>query len=148
MSSPSTPRSGDTHASSLSALQDYPPSFAQHDTLQRPIPTSRYPPRRGSTASSICSIGGMLDTSLTDRGLDTSEAGHNGEFIALRGCLPLENSSTRSSERNLNSYYVSLQPYQHFSRPRSYAPALCLTHLPQPPAPTSHHPLEIFLQWH
>ncbi|KAI9777469.1 MAG: Vacuolar protein sorting-associated protein 54 [Geoglossum umbratile] len=84
MSSPSTPRSGGTYASPPSAPQDRPLPFVQYDTLQRPISTSRYRPRRGSTASSISSIGGMLDTSLPDQGPVTSEAGHNAISILLQ----------------------------------------------------------------
>jgi vacuolar protein sorting-associated protein 54 len=85
MSSPSTPRSGDSYASPLSALQDQPLPFTQHDILQRPTSGGKYRPRRGSTASSISSIGGILDTSLPDRGSATSEVGYNGEYTAFEG---------------------------------------------------------------
>ncbi|KAI9731914.1 MAG: hypothetical protein M1834_004365 [Cirrosporium novae-zelandiae] len=46
-----------------------------HDTFQRY--GSRYRPRRGSTASSITSVGGVLDTASQSRGESIAEAGQN-----------------------------------------------------------------------
>ena len=53
-------------------------------TVDRPGSSSsnRYQPRRGSTASSIHSIGGTLDTASNWHGL--SESGQNGKHVGLR----------------------------------------------------------------
>jgi hypothetical protein len=54
-------------------------------TPRRPGSSSRYQPRRGSTASSIHSIGGTLDTASNWHGLN--ESGQNGKTRSELDCL-------------------------------------------------------------
>ena len=69
-------------------------------TFCRPGSSGRYQPRRGSTSSSIHSIGGTLDTASHWHGLN--ESGQNGRNCT---CLILSVTDT-------------IQPYLHFySRP-------------------------------
>lgn len=53
--------------------------YAKPLTIQRPGSSGRYQPRRGSTASSIHSIGGTLDTASHWHGLN--ESGQNGKNV-------------------------------------------------------------------
>jgi hypothetical protein len=82
MSSPSPRRSVDSFESlpSPSSQRSQFP-FPQHDWTQRPSSTGRYQPRRGSTASSIHSVGGVLDTSSQGRMGSVRESGQNGIYI-------------------------------------------------------------------
>lgn len=82
MSSPAPRRSVDNHGSPFTspAASQYP--FPQIETPQRPGTGGRFNRRRGSTSSSITSIGGILDTAAA--GSDSiAEAGNNGSFSAL-----------------------------------------------------------------
>jgi hypothetical protein len=78
MSSPTPRQSGDTFASPISASTPREFPFPQHSFSQRPSSShQRHPSRRGSTASSITSIGGMLDASQPRTG-SIAESGQNG----------------------------------------------------------------------
>ncbi|KAI9722973.1 MAG: hypothetical protein M1812_001422 [Candelaria pacifica] len=58
--------------------------FPQYDTPSRSGAAGRYRPRQGSTASSISSIGGVLDTTAQSKITSTREAGQNAIFTLLQ----------------------------------------------------------------
>ncbi|KAF2179860.1 Vps54-domain-containing protein [Zopfia rhizophila CBS 207.26] len=106
MSSPSPRRSVD----SFEFLNPPPApqnqfSFPQHDWTPRPNSTGRFPPRRGSTASSIHSVGGTLDTSFQGRMGAVRETNHNAISTLLQppivrtGMLPHTAASVTSAHR-------------------------------------------------
>lgn len=80
MASPSPRRSTESFeflSSPPSQQNQFP--FPQHEWMQRPSSTGgRYQPRRGSTASSIHSVGGALDSSYKATMGAVREQNHNG----------------------------------------------------------------------
>ncbi|KAL2001344.1 hypothetical protein VTN02DRAFT_1861 [Thermoascus thermophilus] len=81
MSSASPRKSVDSLASAASTPSISQYSFAQHESPRVP-PSHRYASRRGSTASSILSIGGALDTSQHHGSI--AEAGQNAISTLLQ----------------------------------------------------------------
>ncbi|MCJ1304888.1 hypothetical protein MMC08_007701, partial [Hypocenomyce scalaris] len=84
MSSPAPRRSTDTIESPRSITSSNQYSFAQYDSPQRPVSKGYYSNRRGSAASSIASIGGVLDTSSQGRGKSIAESGDNAISTLLQ----------------------------------------------------------------
>jgi vacuolar protein sorting-associated protein 54 len=88
MSSPKSPRHS---TESLDLLSPTPPQGqypfpAQNDWGNRPSSTGgRYQPRRGSTASSIHSVGGVLDSGFKNSMGAVREQNQNGACRALLG---------------------------------------------------------------
>ncbi|KAF2201044.1 Vps54-domain-containing protein [Delitschia confertaspora ATCC 74209] len=84
MSSPSPRRSVESFDFLNSPpLQNQQFPFPQHDWGLRPSSTGRHQPRRGSTASSIHSVGGMLDTIHSRMG-PVRETGNNAISTLLQ----------------------------------------------------------------
>ncbi|KAI9744167.1 MAG: hypothetical protein M1818_002319 [Claussenomyces sp. TS43310] len=82
---------------------EYP--FPRRDSSQRPSSSGRYKPRRGSTASSIHSIGGTLDTSISGWTHSVREAGQNAISTLLQppivrtGLLPHTSAPASSAHK-------------------------------------------------
>ena len=87
MSSTGTRSPTDTFDSPITpiASPQFPFQFGNHESPQRPGSSGRYTAaRRGSTASSIASIGGMLDSSAPKRSNAIVEAGENGKTFTSK----------------------------------------------------------------
>ncbi|KAF2733367.1 Vps54-domain-containing protein [Polyplosphaeria fusca] len=107
MSSPSPRRSTESFEflnSPPSQQNQFP--FPQHDWTVRPNSTGgRYQPRRGSTSSSIHSVGGMLDTSFQGRMGAVREQNHNAISTLLQppivrtGMLPHTSAPSTSAHK-------------------------------------------------
>ncbi|KAI9834519.1 MAG: hypothetical protein M1819_002895 [Sarea resinae] len=105
MSSPPPRTSSDSLGSSFSTTQldQYP--FPQYESPQRPTSSGRYQLRRGSTASSITSIGGVLDSSAHGRTLPIRESAQNAISTLLQppivrtGLLPHTATSLSSGHK-------------------------------------------------
>ncbi|KAF2111228.1 Vps54-like protein-domain-containing protein [Lophiotrema nucula] len=107
MSSPSPRRSVESFeflASPPQPQTQFP--FPQHEWTNRPNSTGgRYQPRRGSTASSIHSVGGMLDSSFQGRMGAVREQSNNAISTLLQppivrtGMLPHTAATATSSHR-------------------------------------------------
>ena len=80
MSSPAPRRSTDTLESPRSVISSNQYPFPQHDTSLRPVSKGYSANRRASTASSVASIGGVLDTSSQGRAKPIAESGDNGQY--------------------------------------------------------------------
>ena len=135
MSSPAPRRSIDNSESprSISSNSQYP--FPQYDSPQRPGSSGRYGTRHGSTASSITSIGRVLDPSSQGRKEPIAEFGNNGIYSVVftrKSRLPYHCSDCYTSstphcsywasptykcpyctEAALNERYTSRRPHQH-----------------------------------
>lgn len=85
MSTPQPRKSVDRFTSPLfspgspSPLNDYP--FPRYESSQRPNSSGRYQPRRPSTAGSVSSVGGALDTSSNSWSEAVRESGQNGLYM-------------------------------------------------------------------
>jgi vacuolar protein sorting-associated protein 54 len=90
MSSPRSPRPS---SESLDLLSPNPqhaqyPFPVQNDWTNRPASTGgRYQPRRGSTASSIHSVGGALDSGFKNSMGAVREHSQNGAYTAHLGTM-------------------------------------------------------------
>ena len=80
MSSPAPRRSADNTVSPLSSPPANQHSFPQSDASPRQGSRAWYDPRRASVASSITSIGGILESASQGRGDSIAELGNNGWF--------------------------------------------------------------------
>ena len=117
MSSPAPGQSVENYGSPIgsSSSSQYP--FPQIDVPQRPGSSGRYNRRRGSTSSSVASIGGILDTA-TPGDDSIAEASNNG----LRN-----NSMQRSSTELDSSYCNAIAASNHPHR----SCAICCSQLPE-----------------
>ena len=81
MSSPTPRRSIDNTVSpnTTPTTSQYP--FPNYDSPPRPGSSSRYESRRASVASSITSIGGILESASQGRGFSVAELGTNGKSM-------------------------------------------------------------------
>lgn len=106
MSSPAPRRSADNHGSPISSPSSSQYPFPQIDISQRPRSSGRYNRRRGSTSSSITSIGGILDTATT--GADSiAEASNNG--LCSRFML---GSHTKLDRSHCNTFTAANCPHR------------------------------------
>lgn len=78
MSSAASRRSIDTAESPRQTPPSNQYPFPQIDSAKRPGLGGRYDTRRGSTASSITSIGSIMDSSMHDGASSIAESGSNG----------------------------------------------------------------------
>ncbi|KAJ4377572.1 hypothetical protein N0V83_000397 [Neocucurbitaria cava] len=109
MSSPRSPRRSEESFEFLSPNPQQQASFpfpSQHDWTNRPSSTGgRYQPRRGSTASSIHSVGGMLDSGFKSSMGAVREQNHNAISTLLQppivrtGMVPHTTASALSGHR-------------------------------------------------
>ncbi|KAF2269565.1 Vps54-domain-containing protein [Lojkania enalia] len=107
MASPSPRRSAESFEFLNSPpTQQNPFPSPQHDWTHRPSSTGgRYPPRRGSTASSIHSVGGTLDTSFQARMGAVREQNQNAISTLLQppivrtGMLPHTTATVTSTHK-------------------------------------------------
>lgn len=126
MSSSNSRQSIDTHSPVIipSSTTQYP--FPQIDSPQRPGSSGRYGHnrRRGSTASSVASIGGVLDTAAQNRDSIT-EVGNNGScnFKRLRVCLNTESCNFKLL-RPFSSHLLSAPVFHHIPQAPAHRSSL------------------------
>ena len=87
MSSANPRKSIDSLASGTSTPSLSHTSLEKFDSPR--VPPQRYPFRRGSAASSVASIGGILDSSQNHESI--AEAGQNGMLLGWALCVPTVN---------------------------------------------------------
>lgn len=117
MSSPAPGQSVENHGSPISSSSSGQYPFPQIDFPQRPGSSGRYSRRRGSTSSSVASIGGILDTA-TPGDDSIAEASNNG----LRS-NPMLRSSTKSDYSYCNALAASNYPHRSCTA--------CCSHFPE-----------------
>ncbi|KAI9822654.1 MAG: hypothetical protein M1827_000373 [Pycnora praestabilis] len=105
MSSPAPRTPLDKLSTPISASQSSEYPFPQYESPSKASPNDRYRPRRGSTASSLNTIGGVLDTSIQGRNPALRESGQNAISTLLQppivrtGLLPHTSAPASSAHK-------------------------------------------------